>query len=97
MSMRSEITDFDEVVKVTLNPGHKMNYHSHERRDEVRTVVSGSGQVSCLAWSRASVFNDALCLSDYCQVPVVGVVMGFCSWLFVEGVEEKRGGAKKIH
>ena len=33
------------TVKVTLNPGHGMNYHSHERRDEVWTVVSGSGTV----------------------------------------------------
>lgn len=31
------------TVKVTLNPGHKMNYHSHERRDEVWTVISGEG------------------------------------------------------
>ena len=30
---------------MTLNPGHGMNYHSHERRDEVWTVVSGSGRV----------------------------------------------------
>lgn len=30
-------------VKVTLNPGHHMNYHSHDRRDEVWTVISGSG------------------------------------------------------
>ena len=48
-------------------------------------------------WSRASIFSDELCLSGYCLVPVVGDVMSFCSWLFVEGVEEKRGGAKKIH
>lgn len=31
------------TVKVTLNPGHKMNYHSHEKRDEVWTVISGDG------------------------------------------------------
>lgn len=31
------------TIKVTLNPGHKMNYHSHTNRDEVWTVVSGSG------------------------------------------------------
>lgn len=23
------------TIKVTLNPGHKMNYHSHTNRDEV--------------------------------------------------------------
>ncbi len=32
------------TVKVTLNPGHKMNYHSHERRDEVWTVTAGTGK-----------------------------------------------------
>ncbi len=31
------------TVKVTLNPGHKMNYHSHEKRDETWTVISGNG------------------------------------------------------
>ena len=31
------------TIKVTLNPGHSMNYHSHERRDEVWTVISGKG------------------------------------------------------
>lgn len=32
------------TIKVTLNPGHRMNYHSHERRDEVWTVLSGEGR-----------------------------------------------------
>jgi mannose-1-phosphate guanylyltransferase len=32
------------TIKVTLNPGHKMNYHSHERRDEVWSIVRGSGK-----------------------------------------------------
>ena len=32
------------VIKVTLNPGHCMNYHSHRNRDEVWVVVSGKGR-----------------------------------------------------
>lgn len=32
------------TIKVTLNPGHSMNYHSHERRDEVWVVLSGTGR-----------------------------------------------------
>ncbi len=32
------------TIKVTLKAGHSMNYHSHERRDEVWTVVSGYGR-----------------------------------------------------
>lgn len=31
------------TVMVTLNPGHGMHYHSHKLRDEVWTVISGSG------------------------------------------------------
>lgn len=41
------IIDIEEeslTIKVTLNPGHSMNYHSHERRDEVWTVISGQGR-----------------------------------------------------
>ncbi len=32
------------TVKVTLNPGCKMNYHSHEKRDETWIVIEGKGQ-----------------------------------------------------
>ena len=32
------------TIKVTLNAGHSMNYHSHQRRDEVWVVVSGTGR-----------------------------------------------------
>ena len=32
------------TIKVTLNPGHSMNYHSHQNRDEVWTVISGTGK-----------------------------------------------------
>ncbi|MBO6099872.1 MAG: cupin domain-containing protein [Spirochaetaceae bacterium] len=33
------------TVKVTLRAGHRMNYHSHERRDEIWNVVSGKAVV----------------------------------------------------
>lgn len=32
------------TIKVTLNQGHRMNYHSHSRRDEVWTIISGEGR-----------------------------------------------------
>lgn len=32
------------TIKVTLNPGHSMNYHSHRQRDEVWVVTAGSGR-----------------------------------------------------
>ena len=39
-----DVEDNSLTIKVTLNPGHKMNYHSHDHRDEVWTVVSGTGR-----------------------------------------------------
>ena len=35
--------DTSLTVKITLNKGHKMNYHSHSRRDEVWNVIAGRG------------------------------------------------------
>jgi mannose-1-phosphate guanylyltransferase len=32
------------TILVTLKPGHHMNYHSHEHRDEVWNIISGSGR-----------------------------------------------------
>ncbi len=40
-----DVEEESMTIKVTLNPGHRMNYHSHERRDEVWTVISGEGKV----------------------------------------------------
>lgn len=39
-----DVEDNSLTIKITLNPGHGMNYHSHLRRDEVWTVVSGTGK-----------------------------------------------------
>ncbi len=39
-----DIEESSMTIKVTLNAGHKMNYHSHERRDEVWTVIEGKGR-----------------------------------------------------
>ena len=41
------VVDVDSTsltIKVTLNPGHRMNYHSHKNRDEIWTVISGRGR-----------------------------------------------------
>lgn len=38
-----DVEDESLIVKVTLNPGHSMNYHSHEKREEIWNVISGIG------------------------------------------------------
>lgn len=42
-----KVVDVEEqamTIKVTLNPGHSMNYHSHKNRNEVWVVISGHGR-----------------------------------------------------
>lgn len=39
-----DIGDESLTIRVILNAGHRMNYHSHERRDEVWTIISGVGR-----------------------------------------------------
>ena len=39
-----DVEEESMTIKVTLNPGNKMNYHSHERRDEVWNIIAGEGR-----------------------------------------------------
>ncbi len=39
-----DVEEESMTIKVTLNAGHRMNYHSHSNRDEVWTVISGRGR-----------------------------------------------------
>lgn len=38
-----DVEDASLTIKITLLPGHRLHYHSHEHRDETWTVVSGEG------------------------------------------------------
>lgn len=38
-----DVEDESMTIKVVLNPGHGMNYHSHMHRNEVWVVLSGKG------------------------------------------------------
>ena len=38
-----DVEDDSLTIKVLLSPGHHMNYHSHEYRNEVWTVIGGRG------------------------------------------------------
>ncbi len=39
-----DVEERSMTIKITLNPGCRMNYHSHEKRDEVWTVIEGDGK-----------------------------------------------------
>lgn len=39
-----DITSESMTIKVKLNPGHQMNYHSHQYRDETWIIINGKGK-----------------------------------------------------
>ena len=55
------------TVKVTLNPGHRMNYHSHEYRDEVWTVISGTGSAIVDGVEQAVKPGDVISMAAGCK------------------------------
>ena len=55
------------TVKVTLNPGHKMNYHSHEHRDEVWTVIAGSGKTIVDGMEQPVKAGDVITMAAGCK------------------------------
>lgn len=59
------------IVKVTLNPEHKMNYHSHEKRDEVWTVISGFGRTIVDGMEQHVRTGDVVAMAAGCKHTVI--------------------------
>lgn len=55
-----DVEEESMTIKVTLNPGHGMNYHSHQYRDEVWTVISGTGRAIVDGEERAVQAGDVV-------------------------------------
>lgn len=62
-----DVHDGSMTIKVTLNAGHEMKYHSHSRRDEVWTVVSGNGTVLIDGQERPVAPGDVINLPAGCK------------------------------
>lgn len=66
-----DVEEGSMTVKVTLNPGHKMNYHSHERRDEVWTVISGVGKTIVDGMEQPVKAGDVVTMAAGCKHTVI--------------------------
>lgn len=55
------------TIKVQLNRGNQMKYHSHERRDEVWTVVSGQGRTIVDGVERTVQPGDVVTIKAGCK------------------------------
>lgn len=59
------------TIKVTLNPGHSMNYHSHERRDEVWVALCGSGRTIVDGMEQNISAGDVITMEAGCRHTVI--------------------------
>lgn len=58
-----DATEDSLTIKVTLLRGHSMSYHSHERRDEVWNIVSGTGRAVIDGKARTVKPGDVISIS----------------------------------
>ena len=66
-----DVEEGSMTVKVTLNPGHRMNYHSHELRDEVWTVISGTGRTVVDGMEQPIRVGDVITMAAGCRHTVI--------------------------
>lgn len=59
------------TIKVTLNPGHRMNYHSHEHRDEVWVVISGEGTTVVDGMEQQVAVGDVITMQAGCRHTII--------------------------
>lgn len=62
-----DVEDESITIKITLNPGHSMNYHSHEHRDEVWTIISGKGRTVVDGMEQQVSAGDVITMEAGCR------------------------------
>lgn len=68
------VLDMEEesvTIKVTLQPGHQMNYHSHERRDEIWNVISGEGRTIVDGMEQKVSAGDVVTMAAGCRHTII--------------------------
>ncbi len=66
-----DVEEESMTIKVTLLPGHRMNYHSHDRRDEVWTVISGKGRTIVDGMQQSVQAGDVITMEAGCRHTVI--------------------------
>lgn len=66
-----DVTADSMTIKVTLNPGHKMNYHSHKYRDEIWNIISGKGTVIIDGMKQDVEAGDVVTMQAGCRHTII--------------------------
>lgn len=59
------------TIKVTLNAGNSMNYHSHQKRDEVWVVISGKGRTIVDGMEQQVKVGDVITMEVGCRHTII--------------------------
>lgn len=68
------VLDMEEesvTIKVTLQPGHQMNYHSHEYRDEIWNIISGEGRTIVDGMEQKVKAGDVVTMAAGCRHTII--------------------------
>lgn len=68
-----DVEDGSMTIKVTLNAGHQMNYHSHARRDEVWTIISGEGKTIVDGMEQNVGVGDVITMQAGCKHTIIAI------------------------
>lgn len=85
-----DVEEESMTIKVILHPGHSMNYHSHERREEVWTIISGRGRSIVDGYEQRVKAGDVITLPVGCKHTI-------CADTELEVIEVQLGKKISVH
>lgn len=65
------IEDESMTIKITLNAGQSMNYHSHQYRDEVWNIISGCGRTIVDGMEQSVKAGDVITMQAGCRHTII--------------------------
>lgn len=66
-----DVSQESMTIKVTLNEGHSMNYHSHKERNEVWVVIKGEGKTIVDGMEQKVSVGDVITMEAGCRHTVI--------------------------
>ena len=85
-----DIGDGSLTIKVTLNPGRQMNYHSHKNRNEVWVVTVGTGRTVVDGMVQEIHAGDVITMEAGCRHTVIATT-------YLQMVEIQLGKEISVH
>lgn len=66
-----DVEPSSNTIKVTLNSGNRMNYHSHKSRDEVWVIISGTGKTIVDGYEQTVKAGDVITMAAGCRHTII--------------------------